>query len=524
MIICKNDLDRPVDEVINNLPNRVSDRAREWINKSPEKLALVDPLNRWTYSDLGIAIDRAKELLQQNGVGPGDRIMVVFENCNAVVALLMAASEMDAWIVIVNARMSHDELDAIREDCNPKHVICAVSHSSPAKAYAAHIGAESYNDDLLEEFASISDVSSKAEPVFNSGAEQVFAMVYTSGTTGKPKGVMLTHKNIGTIAEVSGELRGLNQADNVYVVLPMSHIFGLASTCMGSLFCGATLYLEPRFEVKTCLNALTSNGITVLQGVPPMYSLLIEELNKEGLKGSDLNLRYMSVGGAPLDQETKKSTERFFGRPLHNGYGLSEASPTITQVRLNENLDNCSVGKPIPGLELRLMKDPETECGPGEVGELWVRGPNVMKGYFRKEAETKAILNSEGWLNTQDLAQLDDDENVYIVGRTKEMIVCSGFNVYPAEIEGVLNSYEEITQSAVVGVSMNNNEEVYAYVQAVAGSALTEDDVRSFCKEHLTAYKRPSYITIMKELPASSTGKILKSKLQAMATTELNVI
>jgi long-chain acyl-CoA synthetase len=513
-------LGRDVTEVIADLPQRVSHKAWEWIEKNPDHEAVVDSKQNWTYRDLGTAINKARAHLSSHHVKAGDRLMVIIENCCAAIAFLLAASDMDVWISVVNARMSNAELDGILNDCDPKHLICFVDYSKDAQRYADHVGCSRVEDGVLGTLAFQTFDNSIAEPVCESGQDQVFAMIYTSGTTGKPKGVMLTHRNIGFIATVSGALRGLEQNDRVYVVLPISHVFGLASTCMGSLFAGATLFMETRFDVEVCLTALKEKKITVMQGVPPMYSMLIEGLKSHGLNADDLFLRYMSAGGAPLDQETKQKSESFFKRPLHNGYGLTEASPTISQVRLNENLDNCSVGKPIPGLETRLMKNPQEEVAFGETGELWVRGPNVMKGYFRKPEETRAVLTEDGWFNTQDLARPDEDGNLFIVGRTKEMIVRSGFNVYPAEVEATLNAHEGVIQSAVVGVPVEGNEEVHAFVQVPRNSKLNEADLKAYCKERLTAYKRPSVINILFELPASSTGKILKNNLKEMASSQ----
>ncbi len=511
---------RDLSDVLKGLPNRVSDRVWEWIEKTPERDAVIDRNKHWTYADLGNAIKKARQHLIDHGVVAGDRIMVVIENCCPVIAFMLAASDMNVWISVVNARMSNAELDGIRNDCDPKHLICFKEYSKDANRYAQHLDCETVNDDVLGVLACQSYPTSLPEPVCERGDEQVFAMIYTSGTTGKPKGVMLTHKNIGFIATVSGALRGLQSDDRVYVVLPISHVFGLASTCAGSLFAGATLFMETRFDVELCLKTLRESEITVMQGVPPMYSLLIEGLKNHGLNADDLFLRYMSVGGAPLDPETKAKAENFFKKPLHNGYGLTETSPTVSQVRLNENLSNCSVGKPIPGVEVKLMKSPDEEAAHGETGELWVRGPNVMKGYFRKPEDTKAVLNEEGWLNTQDLARFDEDGNVFIVGRSKEMIVRSGFNVYPAEVEAALNSHDGIVHSAVVGVEVEGNEEVHAFIQVPQASTLCEEDVKAFCKERLTAYKRPSTITIVHELPASSTGKILKQRLKEIAQSQ----
>ncbi|MBL1240726.1 MAG: AMP-binding protein [OCS116 cluster bacterium] len=510
---------RPAHELLNEIPDRIGNRIWELIEKHPDKTVLMEEGRSWTYSQLGKAILAAKKHLFDHEVHEGDRVMMILENCCTAVAFLIAASDLNIWIAMINARMSIDELDRIYEDCDPSHLLFMSGVSPEAKAYGKHHGAKDALDPLLGSFSYKARLGARPEAhaVSKEGKDQVCVMIYTSGTTGHPKGVMLTHGNIAFIATVSGALRGLNIKDKVYAVLPISHIFGLASTCLGSLFAGSTIYLEPRFNPQKCLNILVNEKMTVLQGVPPMYSALIQRLKAENINAKDLSLRYMSVGGASLDKETKDVTENFFKLPLHNGYGLTETSPTVCQARFNENLNNCSVARPIPGVEIKLVRENGSQVDQGEIGELWVKGPNVMKGYFRKPEATKEVLNDAGWFNTQDLASQDEYGNVDIVGRTKEMIVRSGFNVYPAEVEAVLNAHENIIQSAVVGVPIDGDEDVIAYVQVQEGTILSEDELKAYCKTLLTAYKRPSRIIILHVLPASSTGKILKNELKARA-------
>lgn len=509
---------KPANEITNSLPARVSHKIKQWIKKTPDALALNEHSRSWTFAQLGQAIDAARLHLEQHQVRPGDRVMIIGENSCALIAFIMAASEMDAWIAIINARLSKHEIEGIKLDCEPRHIIYTTECSSEAKSHAQGQNATFQQHPLLGEIAYSGTLESTPEPVSESGKDQVFAMIYTSGTTGQPKGVMLTHQNIAFVATISGELRDLSQSDRVYTVLPISHVFGLASTCLGTLFVGGCLYLAPRFDTSLCIKALLEQRITVLQGVPPMFCALVDYLkNTKGMSANDLHLRYISCGGAPLDPETKKLTEEFFKIPLNNGYGMTETSPTITQTRIDEPLESCATGRPIPGVEIRLMAKDGTDVAKGEVGELWIRGPNVMKGYFRKPEQTAEIINSDGWLNTKDLAQADELDNVYIIGRTKEMIVKSGFNVYPAEVEAALNTHPLVVQSAVIGRQVQGDEAVLAFVQPSAEGDLTVEMLKQHCRQLLSPYKCPSQITIMSELPATATGKILKSKLKNQA-------
>ena len=343
--------------------------------------------------------------------------------------------------------------------------------------------------------------------------DQVAALIYTSGTTGTPKGVMLTHRGILYIARVSGGLRQLAPGKHVYGVLPTAHVFGLSSVCAGALANGACLYAVPRFSAAALVDALARERIAILQGVPAMYARTLEYLDHHGLALEAPALEYMSAGGAPLDPDLKRRVERVFGGTLHNGYGLTETSPTVSQTRVGEYPDSTTVGKVLPGLEYRLLEPAtEAEAAPGEVGELWIRGPTVMKGYFRNEEATRAVLRSDGWLDTGDLARLDERGQLYIVGRSKELIIRSGFNVYPPDVEAVINEHPQVTLSAVVGRQVPGNEEVVAYVQRAPGSTLTVAELAAYAAERLAAYKRPSEIVFLDELPATSTGKILKGE------------
>jgi acyl-CoA synthetase (AMP-forming)/AMP-acid ligase II len=223
----------------------------------------------------------------------------------------------------------------------------------------------------------------------------------------------------------------------------------------------------------------------------------------------DTHLRFAYAGGSPLSPTLKAQVEQLLGVPLHNGYGLTETAPTVSQTRLDQPRSDTSVGHAIPGIEVRV------ETGSDGAGELWVRGPNVMRGYYQEPELTAAVLRDDGWLNTGDIVRQEVDGALFIVGRTKELIIRSGFNVYPLEVETVLNAHPAVTQSAVVGrVAADGNEEVLAYVEPDPHHAVTADELASYLATQLAPYKRPSEIILMAALPAAATGKILKSRLR----------
>jgi acyl-CoA synthetase (AMP-forming)/AMP-acid ligase II len=249
-----------------------------------------------------------------------------------------------------------------------------------------------------------------------------------------------------------------------------------------------------------------------------MYAKLLEYLDAEGLALTAPDLRYVSGGGAFVDLDLKRRMESVLGLPFLNGYGLTEASPTISVMRIDDPRDNESAGPVVPDTELRLL-DPETGAvmDAGEIGELWVRGPQIMIGYYRDGQATNAVLRPDGWLNTGDLARIDDTGSLWIVGRTRELIIRSGFNVFPAEVEGVLLAHPAVTLCGVVGRKTDGNEEVIAFVQPAPGMAVTPEQLSQWASERLASYKTPSRIIISGTLPATNSGKVRKHELLALA-------
>jgi acyl-CoA synthetase (AMP-forming)/AMP-acid ligase II len=508
---------RPVEEILAGLPDRISRLVFAWAERDPASPALTDGDRTLSYAAYAAEVRRLLGWFVEAGVRPGDRVMLVSENGLALPPLVMAASEGDAWAVIVNARLSAREIDQIRDHSGARRVFYCLEGSPDAAAHAERHGAAVHDLDGLGRVAMGPLLDAVPEPVDADAAGQVAALIYTSGTTGNPKGVMLTHRNLLYIAAVSGGLRGLDHQDRVYGVLPISHVFGLASMFLGSTYAGALLRLAPRFDPARVAASLESEGITVLQGVPAMYARLREHLAATGRdRLSTPALRYLSAGGSPLDPALKAAVEALFGIPLHNGYGLTESAPTVSQTRHDAPRADCSSGPLLPGLEAKLVGPEGAAVEAGGVGELWVRGPNVMKGYYKAPDETAAVIDAEGWLNTRDLARFEDD-CLWIVGRTRELIIRSGFNVYPPEVEAVLNSHPEVTQSAVVGRKVEGNEEVIAFVQLRPGAAADADALARFAAERLAPYKRPQEILLLEAFPASATGKVLKHRLAALA-------
>jgi long-chain acyl-CoA synthetase len=511
-----------IPRLLAGLPRRISDLAALGAARAPAAAAMREGSRAWSYGELAAAIERCATELAAAGVRGGDRVLVVGENCAAFVVVLLGTCALDAWAVPVNARLSTREIDAIRDHCAPRQVVYLADVSPDAASHAARHGATQAWEvsPMGRALLGRRNDDCRLEAVSEDSARQVAALLYTSGTTGRPKGVMLTHRNLLYIAKLASTLRVQVASDRVYGVLPMSHVYGLASVCLGTLFAGACLHLEARYSPQAMLRAITEDGITVLHGVPSMFAKVLDFARATGLALRAPSLRFCNAGGSPLTPALKADFERTFGVPLNNGYGLTEAAPTIAHTHLDAPREDCSVGMPLPGLELRIvdLRDPlHRGVRQGEAGELWVRGPNVMRGYYRDPALTEQTIDAEGWLNTGDIARRDPDGALFIVGRTKELIIHSGFNVYPVEVESVLNAHPAVMQSAVVGRVVEGNEDVVAFVELSPGTTATPGEIARFAAESLAPYKRPAEIVILPTLPVAATGKILKQQLRVMA-------
>jgi long-chain acyl-CoA synthetase len=504
-----------------NLPERIIDVVKPWAERSPDRPALVEAAGTWTYRQLASAVDEARTWLVDSGVRPGDRVMIVCENCKAFVAILLALAGLDAWPVLVNARLSAREIDEIRDHCGARRLIYTTSVSPHAREHAKRHGAVIADAAGLGPLG-IGPLNDKGEPesLDPEVAQRVGALIYTSGTTGLPKGVMLTHRNLLFVAAVSTKIRSLSPDDRLYGVLPMSHAVGLSVVLLGSLLSGATLYLAARFDPVAALATLEKEHLTVVLGAPAMFSLLAEYAKLKGLQSLKFPaLRIISSSGAPLQPALKLQVENLFGMVLHNGYGVTECSPNISQAKVGEHRTDTSVGQVLPGVEVQLVGSDHKPVADGEVGELWVRGPNVMKGYYHAPEETAAAINPAGWFNTRDLARLENGY-LFIVGRTKELIVRFGLNVYPAEVEAVLNAHPAVVRSAVIGRSVDGTEggeEVVAFVQLSSSSPMSETELEQHAAQHLAPYKRPSQIVLVSSMPLTPTGKVVKAELAKMA-------
>jgi acyl-CoA synthetase (AMP-forming)/AMP-acid ligase II len=497
---------------------RIHHLLDRWIESQPHALAVTDSNISLTYGQLDEAADSAVQLLKNLGVRAGDRVLVVGENCAAQSVLVIALSRMDAWCILANARLSDREIDVFIEHARPRRVLYTHQVSNDAAKHAQRHGAQSLTWPLMGDLqVGALDNETLPEPVCHSAVDQVAAIIYTSGTSGTPKGVMLTHANLMFTALSAARMRGLSPKDRSYCVLPMAHVVGIATLFLGAMCAGASVVFESRFSPAETARVLANEGITSFVGVPAMYALLLEWARSSGSTLKTDHLRFITAAGSPLTESLKAGVEAAFGLPLHNGYGLTECAPTISQTRIATPRTDCSVGFSIDDVKVRIVDAAGNDVALEGIGELWIKSPGLMKGYYLNPSATAEAINAEGWFNTGDMARSGLDGSLHIVGRTKELIIRSGLNVYPVEVEQAINAHKDIVQSAVVGRTVGHNEEVVAFVERRAGSTLDAAALQQYLREQLAPYKVPTEVCFLAALPAAPTGKVLKNVLKKMA-------
>lgn len=506
-------------EILAKLPLRVNDAIKPWAERTPDHPALVEASGSWTYSELATVIAETQAWLLKSAIRAGDRVMIVGENCRSFVAVWFAVAGIDGWPVPVNSQLSAREVDGIRDHSGARRVVYAGS-SSHTINHAKRHGAVVSGSSRLENVALGPLYENvKPEPLDVNIAARVAALIYSSGTTGLPKGVMLSHKNVLFTGAAAANIRSLTPDDRAYCVLPLSHIVALSIILLGTLMSGAGVYLSPRFDPMSARVALERDRITILLGVPAMFGQFLRYARLKKLDSVKFPaLRIISCSGAPLEPSIKSAVENLFGLPLHHGYGITECGPNVSQTRVESPRSDTSVGSALSGVEIKVVGSNGQPVNDG-VGEIRVRGPNIMKGYYRAPEETAAAIDAEGWFNTRDLGRMQDG-NLFLVGRAKDLIIRSGFNVYPAELEGVLNSHPGVAQSAVIGRTLKGDEEIIAFIQPAPEASISTRELQEFAAKRLAPYKWPSRIVLLSTMPVTAMGKIIKGELAKLITDD----
>lgn len=492
---------------------------RATAERSPAATAIRAMGRTTTWAELAGAVEALAGGLQSLGIGPGDRVAMILPNCPQFTIAYFAAARLGAIAVPINPLLAPPEVLHIVGDSGARAIV-AVSPTAPlAQAAAAHcpelrhviVSGEDRPEGALD-FAALLATGPATLP--DPGADDdVAALVYTSGTTGRAKGAMLTHTNLLANARSSIEAISIVPGDSFLTVLPLFHSFGATVCMITPVLAGCASVMLPRFDALPALEAIEAERVTIFAGVPSMFAWLVGLKTDRHFDTS--SLRLCVSGGAALPIEIVAPFEERYGAPLVEGYGPTEASPVVSCNRSRETRKLGTVGPPLPGVEVTIQDDAGNVLPPGEVGEVCVRGPNVMKGYWRDPAATAEAMRGE-WLLTGDLGTLDEDGYLTIVDRKKDLIIVGGLNVYPREVEDVLRQLPEVREAAVVGAkSALQGERVHAFVELHEGQALDLDRAFAHCHERLARYKVPRTIEVIDALPRSATLKVLKRELRA---------
>ena len=465
-----------------------------------------------TYSQLQDGARRVAAMLKSKGVGVGDRVGLVMPNVPPYPVLFYGAVAMGAVVVPMNPLLKGREVKYYLEDSGASIVFAWKDMAAEAGKGAEEVGIECVEVGL--DFAEMLAQHEPDDEVVDRADDDTVVLLYTSGTTGQPKGAELTHHNMHTNAVTSAEtLVELTEVDVVMGCLPLFHVFGLTCGLNASVLSGSCLTLIPRFDAEKALQIVARDGVTVFEGVPTMYAGLLHSASADEADMS--SLRTCISGGSAMPVEVMKNFEKKFDCVVLEGYGLSETSPVASFNKPDQERKPGSIGTAVREVEMKLLDDDGGDVAQGEVGEIVVKGENVMKGYWGREEATAEAMQ-DGWFCTGDLARIDEDGYFFIVDRKKDLIIRGGYNVYPREVEEALYEHESVAEVAVIGMSDDNmGEEIGAAVALKSGADVTEEDLRAFAKERLAAYKYPRSVWIVDELPKGPTGKILRREVSA---------
>jgi len=490
----------------------------------PDKTALIlDPF-RITYGQLDAFSNQIASFLQGKGIKKGDKVGLMLPNVPYFPMAYFGILKAGAMVVPMNVLLKAPEIAFYLRDSEAKVLITwggfadeAMKGAAEAGVKDVYIAAAPGADGALPDGARPFAELLSGSPDFDmeaTDADDTAVLLYTSGTTGKPKGAELTHFNLYMNCDVLGRLFGVLDDDISVAVLPLFHSYGMSSVMNVTLRYGGTLVLVPRFEVAALCKAIQDEKATVFSGVPTMYFALLHDPQ---VADYDLSsLRVCGAGGASMPGEVMTTFEKRFGVTILEGYGLSETSPTASFNRSQQDRKFLSIGKPIWGVEMKVFdeNDQPLPAGKDHVGEIVIRGHNVMKGYFKKPEATAEAFKG-GWFHSGDMGYADEDGFFYIVDRKKELIIRGGFNVYPREVEEVLYAHPAVQEAAVIGLPDERlGEEVAAVVSLKPGQEASEEDLIAFTKERVAAYKYPRSIRFVNSLPKGATGKILKKELK----------
>ncbi|MBU1695021.1 MAG: long-chain fatty acid--CoA ligase [Verrucomicrobia bacterium] len=499
--------------------------VRQW----PKAPALVFGGRTTDYGTLDAMSDRVAAALAGRGMKPGDRVGLYCINSDAFVVAYFGIVKAGAVVVPINLLLNPKEIAFILEDAGARGLIYFEAFAQNVQSlksqvqsleFAVCIGEKNPLGDIP--FSSFLALQAPCPALQADPAEDLVAIIYTSGTTGRPKGAMLTHRNlVSNCRSVHQALHMEPGRDIFLLVLPMFHAFAATAGMLSPLLAGGTIVPLPKFDPAQTADAIQASGASIFMGVPSMFNLLLRLPPEYTAKLAPL--RFAISGGAAMPVEIMRQFEERFGKLIYEGDGPTECSPVTCVNPIGGRRKPGTVGRPVPGVEMKIMDEQGREVARGQIGELCVRGPNVMKGYWKLPAETAEAFFGD-WFRTGDLGTEDEEGYFSIVDRKKDMIIVNGMNVYPRMVEEVLYRHPAVREVAVIGEPDELHGEVPAgYVSLKEGAAATEAELRAFCRESLGRHEVPRRVVFLPDLPKNAAGKILKRALRRDGEQERGV-
>ncbi len=490
----------------------------------PDKSFILCADREFSYGTMRDEAARVAANLANRGVAKGDKIALLMGNGIELLHVFLGAGRIGAIVVPINPLLKPDEIGYICNDSDAETLVTIPEFgpflpSLPAllpklkRIFVVGEASEAVaGSDLAEPFSVLLD-DVDAVPDIVAEPEDEAALIYTSGTTGMPKGVVLTHRNYISNARMMIRTTTMTAADRFLLILPLFHVNAQVVSILAPMMAGADVFMMEQFQPFKILPMIQQCRATILSAVPTIYNVICRMPKAEEYDVT--SIRFFVSGAAPMPEETYELVQRVLKRPLIMGYGLSEATCASAAADYQDPIRRDSVGPALRYTQIRIVGEDGNDVPVGDVGEIWVAGPAVMKGYYKNPEATAEVLQ-DGWLRTGDLGRFDEDGYLYIAGRLKDMIIRGGQNVYPQQVENVLSKLEGVAECCVVGVEEPRwGQEILAAIQLAEGHTLTEEEVMAFCQERLAAYKCPRLVRFVDELPKTATGKIRKVEVAA---------
>lgn len=484
--------------------------------KYSSRLAVADPAAQWDYRHLVLAAATMRDIIAANT--KRSNVGLLLPSTGAFAASYFGCLWAGKVPVPLNFLLTARELQAITADAGLDLILSIEPLKEQARASGCNV---LYLDQLNLKARAIWRKLRGMPRLPRCADDDVAALLYTSGTAGEPKGVMLTHTNLYADSRACLQHAHIDPERRFIGVLPLFHTFGLMANCVLPLTLGASVYYMPRFQPTQIIKTIARHRIDIMMAVPSMFAALAR---MKGVSPRDVQSIYLAVsGGEPLPANVFESVRTTLGLTIQEGYGMTETSPVIT-INMPWKHKPGTVGTAIPGVELRVVDDNDTPLAAGGTGDIQVRGPIVMKGYYNNPELTRQAFSPDGWLRTGDMGHIDAEGFLTISGRKKDIIIISGENVFPGQIERILEMHPAVAQAAVIGQLDSTRGEVpIAYILPHEGAKVTEIELRTFCREYLATYKIPREIHLTTDLPRGPTGKIHKRRLRDMLTrTDMN--